>query len=139
MPKKDVGYLIKNINDKMKARADADLSHFSLTLSQSRVLAFLHDKGGTSTQKEIEVFLDVAHPTVVGIVSRLEKNGHISTSIDPLDRRNKIVSLTESAIVMGDEMEHNIRENEKRMLGTLSEQEVDELKRMLSVIYKNLE
>ena len=71
MPQKDVGYFIKNINDRLKVRADADLKSYNLTLAQSRVLAFLNNQGGSATQKEIEVFLEVSHPTVVGIVSRM--------------------------------------------------------------------
>ena len=68
MPKKDVGYLIKYINDKLKVKADAELKQYNLTLTQSRVFAFLNSCGGQATQKEIEVFLEVSHPTVVGIV-----------------------------------------------------------------------
>ena len=71
MLQKDIGYLIKNINDKLKVKADADLKHSKLTLAQSRVLAFLDSQGGQATQKEIEVYLEVSHPTVVGIISEI--------------------------------------------------------------------
>ena len=56
MPRKDIGYLIKNINDKLKVKADADLKHSNLTLAQSRVLTFLASQDGQATQKEIEIF-----------------------------------------------------------------------------------
>ena len=56
MEEKDIGYLIKNINDKLKVKADADLKHSNLTLAQSRVLAFWDRRGGQATQKEIEVY-----------------------------------------------------------------------------------
>ena len=55
MPQKDIGYLIKNINDKLKVKADADLKHSNLTLAQSRVLTFLASQDGQATQKEIEI------------------------------------------------------------------------------------
>lgn len=139
MPKKDVGYLIKNINDKLKVKADADLKHCNLTLAQSRVLAFLNNKGGSATQKEIEVFLDVSHPTVVGIVSRMEQNGHVITWIDEADKRNKVVKLTEQAEVIRRDMEQNIYDNEKKMLASLTPDEIEQLRKMLNVIYKNLE
>lgn len=54
MPQKDIGYLIKNINDKLKVKADADLKHSKLTLAQSRVLAFLDSRGGQATQKKLK-------------------------------------------------------------------------------------
>lgn len=139
LAEKDIGYLIKNINDKLKVNADADLKHFNLTLAQSRVLAFLNSKGGCATQKEIEVFLEVSHPTVVGIVSRMEQNGHVITWIDEADKRNKIVKLTEQAEILGKDMEQNIQNNERKMLTTLTSTEIEQLRRMLNVIYNNLE
>lgn len=139
MPQKDIGYFFKNINDKLKAKADADLKRYNLTLTQSRVLVFLNSKGGKATQKEIEIFLEVAHPTVVGIVSRMEQNGHVVCWIDETDRRNKMVKLTEQAEAIRLDMEQNILVNEKKMLASLSEEDIAHLRKMLTVIYKNLE
>ncbi|MGN0771503.1 MAG: MarR family winged helix-turn-helix transcriptional regulator [Christensenellales bacterium] len=136
---KDFGYLMKSINDKMKARADADLKSFDITFAQSQVIAFLSENGGKATQKEIEVFMEVSHPTVVGIVSRMEQNGHVVTWFDEKDKRNKIVKLTQKAENMGKDMQQNVRNNEKQILKSLSEQEMKELTRMLGIIYKNLE
>ena len=136
MAEKDVGYLIKNINDKLKMKADADFKHFHLTWAQSRVLAFLHSNGGSATQKEIEVFLEVSHPTVVGIVSRMEQNGHVSTWLDETDKRNK---MTEQAENIRKDMEQNIYKNERKMLTSLTPAEIEQLRRMLDIIYKNLE
>ena len=139
MLERDIGYLIKNINDKLKMKADADLKQYNLTLAQSRVFAFLHNNGGQATQKEIEVFLEVSHPTVVGIVSRMEQNGHVTTWIDEQDKRNKIVKLTEQAETLGMDMEHDISVNEEKMLSSLSDADVEHLREMLLTIYKNLE
>ena len=139
MPQKDIGYLIKNINDKLKVKADADLKHSNLTLAQSRVLAFLDSRGGQATQKEIEVYLEVSHPTVVGIISRMEKNGHLRCRVDETDKRNKIVALTEQAKALGEEMEQRISANEKMLLASLSEADIKKLKQLLLIIYNNLE
>ncbi len=139
MMKRDIGYLIKSINDKLKAKADADLKHYNLTLAQSRVFAFLHASGGQATQKEIELFLGVSHPTVVGIVSRMEQNGHVTSRIDEHDRRNKIVKLTRQAEALGMDMERNIFANEQKMLSSFSDADIERLREMLLVVYKNLE
>ncbi|WP_243027893.1 MarR family transcriptional regulator [Clostridium sp. AF20-7] len=139
VPQKDIGYLIKNINDKLKVKADADLKHSNLTLAQSRVLAFLDSRGGQATQKEIEVYLEVSHPTVVGIISRMERNGHLRCWVDETDKRNKIVALTEQAKALGEEMEQRILANEKMLLASLSEADIKKLKQMLLIIYNNLE
>lgn len=139
MEEKDIGYLIKNINDKLKVKADADLKHSNLTLAQSRVLAFLDRRGGQATQKEIEVYLEVSHPTVVGIISRMKQNRHLRCWVDETDKRNKIVALTEQAKALGEEMEQRISANEKMLLASLSEADIKKLKQMLLIIYNNLE
>lgn len=139
MQKKDIGYLIKLISDKLKANADADLKRYNITLTQSRVFNFLSNKGGQSTQKEIEIFLEVSHPTVVGIVSRMEQNGYVTSWIDENDKRNKNVKLTKQAELLGMDMEQNIFDTEKNLLVSLSEEDISHLREMLFVIYKNLE
>lgn len=137
--KKDIGYLIKNINDRLKVKADADLKRYNLTLTQSRVLGFLHNRGGQATQKEIEIFLEVSHPTVVGLVSRMEQKGYLVSWIDQKDKRNKIVKLTSQADALGKDMDQSVQANEKKILNSLSAQDVERLREMLLVIYKNLD
>lgn len=138
MPKKDVGYLIKSINDKLKTKADTDLKRYNLTFTQSRVFAFLQEKGGQATQKEIEVFLDVSHPTVVGIVSRMEQNGYLTCWQDE-DKRNKNVKLTKKAHALGMDMEQHMSETEKQLLAPLSGAEAEQLKQLLLQVYSHLE
>lgn len=137
--KKDIGYLIKNINDRLKVKADADLKRYNLTLTQSRVLGFLHSRAGQATQKEIEIFLEVSHPTVVGVVSRMEQKGYLVSWIDQKDKRNKIVKLTSQADALGKDMDQSVQANEKKILNSLSAQDVERLREMLLVIYKNLD
>lgn len=139
MPQKDIGYLIKNINDKLKSKADADFGRYDLTFAQSKVFAFLRDHGGEATQKEIELFLEVSHPTVVGIVSRMEQKGYLTCRLDEKNRRNKLVALTPKAEALGAEMEEHMRGNERQLLTSFSDEEVAQLRRMLELIYRNLE
>lgn len=139
MPQKDIGYLIKSVNDKLKTKADAELKEQKLTFTQSRVLAFLEGRGGQATQKEIERFLDVSHPTVVGIVSRMEQNGYLKCWTDGKDRRNKIVGLTPQAQAVGMNMEQSISVTEEMLLAPLSVQQREQLREMLLAILKNLD
>lgn len=134
-----IGYLIKNINDLIKIRADEQLGRHDLTFAQCHVLGILHYKGGTATQKEIGDELGVWHPTVVGLVSRVESAGYVMCRPDPTDRRNKLVSLTPKAEVIGSEIDEMIRSQEEKMTRGLSPEQVDALIGTLSVIYKNLD
>lgn len=138
MDSRHVGYLMKGINDKLKVSADNNLKNHNLTLTQSQVLAFLNSRDSIATQKEIEDFLEVSHPTVVGIVSRMEQNGHVTTWMDPENRRNKMVQLTEQARMIGTDMDSMINAQEEIILKGLTPEQIAELKNMLLVIYKNL-
>lgn len=133
-----VGYYIKSINDKIKTQADYNLQSNGLTLSQSRVLSFLHRSGGQATQKGIEDDLQVSHPTVVGLVKRMEKHGFLITFFDSKNGRNKIAKLTPKAVLLGNNMASVIDTQEDQMLKGLSKDERKQFFHCLSVIYKNI-
>ena len=135
--KNDVGYLIKRINDKLKVRADAELKKYHLTMSQSRVLVYLRSRGGQATQKEIETFLDVAHPTVVGLVSRMEQNGYV-TCWPCEDGRNKYVKLTPQAEAIDKDMQENMHTSEEMLLAPLSPEDRERLRDLLLTVAEHL-
>lgn len=139
MNERDIGYFIKTINDKIKIKADADLKTHNLTMSQSYVLTFLAKHGGLATQKEIEDFLQVSHPTVVGIVNRLEDKALVTSWMDAHDRRNKNVEITEKARRLVEDMTRTIKLQESRMMASFSDEEKKQLADMLRRIYRNLE
>lgn len=137
--KQPVGYLFKQITDKMKLSADASFKEKKLTFTQARVLEYVIGKGGSTTQKSIEEYLDVSHPTVVGIVSRLEKNGYLLCHIDKEDKRNKIVEITKQAVLVAHELDEGRIAQEEKLLKGLTKEETDKLIEMLYKIRKNVE
>lgn len=138
MNQNHIGYLIKSINDKLKIKADEDLKQHNLTLSQSRIVDYLTKKGGSATQKEIEDSLQVSHPTVVGLVSRMEQNGIVCAYFDD-NIRSKMVLLTEHAKIISEDMNKTINEHERTLLLGLSEDEICDLKKALTIVLKNLD
>ena len=135
----DIMYLIKTIAEKTSAAADMDLRRHGLTFSQFRVLGFLDDRGGTATQRDIQRHLEVSHPTVVGLVTRLEKNGFVAAFTDESDRRNKIVRMTRKALRLGDELDAERENASAQLMRGLSKDERSELYRLLTVLSRNLE
>lgn len=137
--KKHIGFLIKNIDDKLKAKANANLKEHGLTIAQGRVLSILAEsKGADTTQKDLEEALGVSHPTMAGIISRMEAGGFVVCHQDTNDKRNKIVMMTEKAVAVDNNIEKVIESNENEMLKPLSDTERKELARMLSLIINNL-
>lgn len=133
-----IGCLLKMITDKIKIQADANLAQHDLTLTQSRVLGYLARNGGTATQKEIEGFLQVSHPTVVGIIGRMEQNGFVYCWLDPADKRSKIVCQTERAAAIAQDMQATIQATEQQMLRSLTPEQIAALESALRTIYADL-
>ena len=134
----DAGFLIKYISDQMKAMVDQSMKKWDLTLSQMRVLQVLNSSGGEASQREIEKQLNVSHPTVVGLVGRLEKSGFVTCRMDTQDRRNKIVTMTEKSRQHKAEMEEGHRRMEEKLNQGLSKEEQEDLQRMLRIMAENI-
>ena len=90
------------------------------------------------SQKELEEKLEVAHPTVVGLVKRLEKNDYVRSVVDENDKRKKIIVVSRNAKKFEDEMREQFHKISLKMYEKLSEKEKEELFRMLSVINDSL-
>lgn len=138
MDERDIGPLIKRLADKIRTSVDVLLKEQGLTFSQTLVIGFLYSHNGKATQKEIEDHLQVSHPTVVGIISRLEKNGFVSCYTDKKDRRNKIVCAADKALNMLDVVNAGKRQMEEKLAKGLSEEELDEFRRIIDIFYENI-
>ena len=139
MKKKSIGGMIKYISDKVRQKADNNLKDHNVTLSQVRVLNFLWRENGSCSQKQIEDFLQVSHPTVVGLVSRMEQSGYIQTSVSPDDNRNKIVTVTDSGMSLACELCRYMEDIDKRMLVGLTDEQQAQLADMLYIVAQNFE
>lgn len=138
MNENDIGVSVKRLADKIKASVDALLKDQGLTFSQTLVIDFLSEVGGKATQKEIEDHLQVSHPTIVGIVSRLEKNGFVVCSVDEKDRRNKIVCATCKALNTVHSMRIGKQKMEEMLTKGISEAELAEFNRIINLMCKNI-
>lgn len=139
MEQEDIGSLLKKINLKIKRHADAALLKQDMTLSQLRVIHFLTHNGGTASQKQIETFFEISHPTTVGLVARLEKSGYVTCHFREDDRRKKMVVLTEKARDLTQKMDEDRKEMEKMITGCLTDDETAKFRRTLEKINRTLD
>lgn len=136
--KNDIMHLIKKINFQMRTAMDARLRENDLTFTQMIVLRYISQNGGTAGQKEIQEYLNVSHPTVVGLVKRLESHGFVECRADEQDRRSKLVTLTPSAREFGRSMEEGKKKADEAVLGSFSEEELAEFTRLLNKLYDSI-
>ena len=131
-------FLIRHIEGSLKKDIDMQFRENDLTFSQTQVLSLIFRNGGSISQKKLQEDLQVSHPTVVGLVQRLEKSGFISCRKDEKDQRNKVISLTKRAEDFHKQMIQHFEDNDKKMQKDFSDEELHELERLLNKLNDNI-
>ena len=115
-----------------------EIKKYNLTLTQTRIILFLAGKEAkTVTQKELENFLRVSHPTTVTIVKSMEAKKIVKTSFDDADRRMKNVKLIWGDEAIYSELERNAENMERKLLAGFSEEEKELFYIFLRRAYRN--
>lgn len=138
MAERHIGYLVKQINELIKQRADKDMQCCGVTFSQGRIIGFLMENGGEAPQKALTEHLGASAPTVTGLITRMEKKGMLSCREDPDDRRGKMVALTDKSRAAASSLVGLISAQEERMVKGLTQQQADELGRLLETVLSNV-
>lgn len=137
--KDDIGYMIKILNDTLEKNANDDLRSFGLTFSQLRTLRFISvQENQETTQKALEDFLGVSHPTINGILKRLEEKGKITTEISVNKRMTKIVRMTEKGISELEIANEGRNKQENALRNSLDAGEKETLMNLLNKLYSGI-
>ncbi len=90
-----VGYWLRRAYQRHMAIFAAIMSDLDLTSMQFAALVKLRDMKAV-TQTELGRLIGIDRATISGVVSRLQKRGLLQFRLDPLDRRSRIVALTDA-------------------------------------------
>lgn len=135
----DIGYLLKVIQENAERHANQIYKPVDLTSAQVRLMKYVRSREGhMATQKEIEHYFQVSHPTVVGIVQRLEHKGLIRTEMDTKDKRKKLIFLTEKEEELYQQMKNFHGEMEHILTAGMSEEQIRQLSGLLNMVLDNL-
>ena len=132
-------FQLKQVMDGSCAWANTLLSQYDVTFSQLRVLHVLIRYGGACTQQVIERELHASHPTVLGLISRLEKSGFVEYRWETTPRKRKIICMTEKAEKLERAVDENRNDLEEHLLDGISKEEREILRHLLDRIAKNLQ
>ena len=115
---------------------------YSLTGAQISLMIYLYDsKERKITQKEVADIFVLSHPTIRGIVKRLEANKLIVTSRLENDQRQIVLELSNEGFNLIDKNIFKIRtimtNINTRITNGLSKQEISELEQVLNKISAN--
>ena len=115
---------------------------YSLTGAQISLMIYLYEsKARQVTQKEVADAFVLSHPTIRGIVKRLEANKLIATSRLESDQRQIVLKLSDKGFNLIDKNIVKIRSImtnvNTRITKGLSDREISELEQVLSKISAN--
>lgn len=133
-----IAFLINNLSRKLHKNVMHKLENYNINRGQVPVLFILKNYNGL-TQKEIAAKLKVTQATMCKIIQRMEKNELIDKKIDPNDKRNTIIYLSNTAIEIQNELEEIYQVIESDILSDFNEEEIILLKTYLNRISSKLE
>ena len=134
-----LGPRIKRISNALDRKRTLDIEDMELTSSQGMVLGFLSRRGGQGVNPgDICRHFGLAHPTVTGILQRLEAKGFIRFTADPEDRRRKQIAVTEKALDCQQRLRARFLETETQMTAGLEPEELERLRALLDRVIENI-
>ena len=89
------------------------LETMELTSAQGRILEFLAHRTEPPCPKDIEEEFQLSHPTVSGLLTRLEKKDFLVFRPDEKDHRCKRIFLLPKGLECHERMHQTIRQNEE--------------------------
>lgn len=94
---------------------DCAMESMELTAVQGHIMAYLAHAETPPCPRDLEAEFHLTHPTVSGILSRLEQKGFLELRTDPEDRRCKRIYVLDKGWQCHEVMHRTIQENERRM------------------------
>ncbi len=115
------------------------LMSMDLTAAQGHIMGFISHQEAAPCSRDIEAAFHLSHPTVSGLLSRLEKKGFISQRPDALDRRCKRIYILPKGLELEETMQRTIVKTEEALVRGFSEAEMVQFESYLNRAIQNLE
>lgn len=128
--------MLHSATDQAMTNAVTDLE---LTAAQCHIMGFITHRETPPCSRDIEEVFHLSHPTVSGILSRLEKKGFISIRPDEYDRRYKRIYVLPKGYALDDTMQNTIVAIEQRLVSGFSEAEQEQFRTLLIRAIDNLD
>jgi len=120
------GHLLRQLHCCADQAMTNALASMDLTAAQGHIMAFLAHSTRDLCPKDIEEAFKLSHPTVSGLLTRLEKKGFLSFYPDETDRRVKRIRLLPKGQELHDTMHKIILDTETRLVQGFTEEEKEQ-------------
>lgn len=125
-----VGPLLEHLARQLRAASESEIEKFGLRARHLIALTLLRDLGERQ-QSDLAGLLQIDPTNLVGLLNELEAAGLIERRRSTQDRRRHTVVLTTAGAKRLGDIEEVLLEVERRMLGSLGDQQHAELYQLL--------
>ena len=132
------GFLVRILHWCTHQSMDNALETMDLTAAQGHIMAYLAHAKEAPCPRDLEAEFHLTHPTVSGLLSRLEQKGFIELRTDPEDRRCKRIYVREKGLQCHELMHKTILENERRMTDGFTPEEKEVFSDLLQRAIRNM-
>ena len=132
------GYLLRILHRCTDLTMTGALETMELTAAQGRIMAFLAHQTQPPCPRDVEAEFQLSHPTVSGILSRLEQKGFLELRTDPEDRRCKRIYILPKGRQCHELMHSIILENEARIVSGFTPEEQAQFAALLQRAITNM-
>ena len=135
---KHLGHYVRILHWCTDQRMTQSLMHFDLTASQGPVLGYIAHRKSPPCPRDIEDAFNLTHPTVSGLLSRLEKKDFIQLRPDEADRRCKRIYLMPKGKAFTESIRRTITDTETQMVQGFTEEEKEQFHALLHRAITNM-
>ena len=132
------GFLVRILHWCTHQSMDNALDTMELTAAQGHIMAYLAHSRKAPCPRDLEAEFQLTHPTVSGLLSRLEQKGFIELRTDPEDRRCKRIYVREKGLQCHELMHNTILENERRITDGFTQEEKEVFSNLLQRAIRNM-
>ena len=132
------GHLLRILHWCTDQAMTSALEKMDLTASQGHIMGFLSRQPAPPCPRDIEEAFHLSHPTVSGLLSRLEQKGFIQLQTDPADRRCKRIYICQKGHECHQTMHQTILSTEACLVQDFTPEEKEQFARLLQRAIANM-
>ena len=132
------GRLLRILHSCADHTMSAALARMDLTAAQGHIMGYLAHCQNPPCPRDLEIAFQLSHPTVSGLLARLEKKGFLALRTDPSDRRCKRIYVLPKGNACMETMHSTILDTEARLVQGFTPEEKVQFARLLSRAIENM-
>ena len=132
------GHYIRMLHSATDQAMTGALAAMDLTAAQGHIMGYITHRKQPPCPRDIEEAFHLSHPTVSGLLSRLEKKGFIEFRPDEADRRCKRIHVLPKGLELEETMHNTMLAAEAALVKDFTDEEKEQFARLLNRAIHNV-